>query len=241
MKPTDKILIIDDLFDSSTVDQLYSECQKHFQKNLLFNDVIDITHSIIDCHGLALSPKKYFPYSVNCWNILCLKIKKYVSEYCLEFGYDESFIVPFSCWAERSDTKITQERRDELFASADSINLLWKDGTSDLFEDWYTMDPHEKVEDTEVKKHFIRSVYNLHSPDSFFGTSIIFKEGIEKKIPAKQNRLLIYDGGSYPSTHYYPKKGVDSSKFENCFVGKYNIIFDWYINDPFDVPDWILP
>jgi hypothetical protein len=248
MKPTDKILIVDDCFNSSTVKELYFECQKHFEKNLLFSDEVDITHSIIDCHGLALSPSKYFPYSVNCWNILCLKIKKYVSEYCSEFGYDESFIVPFSCWAERVEIKISKEKYDLISNSRDILNSLWEEQQFDLFDEWgiedppdypYNMDSYEKVTDTQVKKHFLRSVYNLSSPDPFFGTSIFFDK--EKKIPAKQNRLLIYDGGSYPSAQYYPERESDCSNFRNCLVGKYNIIFDWYINDPFDVPDWILP
>lgn len=236
MKSTKEILIVDDLFDNSTVDELYAECQKHFEKNLLFNDDIEITQCIIDCHGLALSRSKYFPYSINCWNILCLKIKKYVSQYCQNFGYDESFIIPFSCWAERSATEMDLNSVQKLSSLPFETSRTYANGF-DCFND-----SPQKVfdQDGQVKKHFLRSVYNLHSPDPFFGTTVFFDYG-ERKISSKQNRLLIYDGGSYRSTHYYPKKGLDVINFENCLVGKYNIIFDWYINDPFDVPDWILP
>lgn len=236
MKPTEEVLIVDDLFDSSTIEQLYSECQKHFEKNLMFSDDIDVTHSIVDCHGLALSQSRYFPYSVNCWNILCLKIKKHVTEYCHKLGYDESFIIPFSCWAERSATEIDPNLL-EGFSALTNGGVFETGSEFDYFRDF-----PQKVfdQDGQVKKHFLRSVYNLHSPDCFFGTTIFFDSG-EKKIPSKQNRLIIYDGGSYRSTHYYPKKGSNTLNFENYLVGKYNIVFDWYINDPFDVPDWILP
>jgi hypothetical protein len=236
MKPTDEILIVDDLFDELTVNQLYKECQTHFEKNLMFDDDIEITNSIVDCHGLALSESMYFPYSVNCWNILCLKIKKYVVEYCNKFGYDESFVIPFSCWAERSATETTVD--PDLLDGYKYV--LYEGGVfkDDGFE--YFRDRPQKVEDHQVKKHLLRSVYNLHSPDPFFGTSVFFPSG-ERRIPAKPNRLIIYDGGSYPSTHYYPRKGSNTFYFEDHSVGKYNIVFDWYINEPFDVPDWILP
>ena len=58
------------------------------------------------------------------------------------------------------------------------------------------------VKDTQVKKkHFLRSVYNLVSYDSFYGTIIDFGE--VTKVDSKDNRLSIYDGGTYKSAHYY--------------------------------------
>ena len=84
------------------------------------------------------------------------------------------------------------------------------------------------VEDTQVKKHFLRSVYNLIPYHESYGTIIDFGE--VTKVDSKDNRLSIYDGGTYKSAHYYPNT-----------PGKCNIVFDWYINVPYDVPDWILP
>ena len=225
MNPTKEVYIIDDIFDDTTIDQLYSSCQKHFEDNLLSSDFIDITNSIVDCHGLALSQSKYFPYSEKCWNILCLKIKKYVVEYCSRCGYDESFVVPFSCWAERVDTGIKQD--------VESIKELIPDFDDLTPEDIFASDKPILVNDYQVKKHMLRVVYYLKTEDPFFGTKIYF-DGEEKKIQSKNNRLIIYDGYSYKSHHYYPEKLLD-------YRTQYNIVFDWYINDPFDVPDWVLP
>ena len=87
------------------------------------------------------------------------------------------------------------------------------------------------VKDTQVKKHFLRSVYNLVPYHESYGTRIDFHDVLKMtKVDSKENRLIIYDGGTYKSTHYYPNA-----------PGKYNIVFDWYINVPYDVPDWILP
>lgn len=235
MKPINDILIIDDVFDDDVINQLHINTLKHFEKNLMCSDFIDITNSIIDCHGLALSQSRYFPYSINCWNIFCLKIKKYVAEYCLKLGYDETFLIPFSCWAERSDTKMEKtiiERYNYLvdFFGDDSLSLV---------EPEFVNDSPQKVIDHQVKKHFIRSVYILDTPDPFFGTEV-YLEGKVKSIPSKKNRLIVYDG-SHPSTQIYPKKESKMVKLENPLVSRYNIIFDWYVNDPFDVPDWILP
>lgn len=227
MIPSKEVYIIDDVFDSSTADQLYESCQRHFEFNVLASDFIEITNSIVDCHGLALSKSKYFPYSENCWNILCLKIKKHVVEYCEELGYDESYVVPFSCWAERT----TQQDTSNLNL-LDSLGISGNLDSEGLQSSVY--DAPEIAIDDQVNKHMIRSVYNLISPDPFFGSVIYFDYKDIKRVYAKPNRLAIYDGGSYRSHHLYPEPKADNRQ-------KYNIIFDWYINDPFGVPDWVLP
>lgn len=198
----DEFYIIDNFFDVNTRKKLFQECINQFENNLLVSDYIDITNSIIDCHGLSLTNDKYFPYSVKCWNILSLKIKKFVTQYCARYGCDELSITPFSCWAERS-------------------------GNSNLK---YFSDTPTIVEDEQVKKHFIRSVYTLQNKNPECGTDIIIENDKVISIRSEENRLLIYDGIEYKSTQKYSTKDK-----------KYNIIFDWYINDPFDVPDWILP
>ena len=80
-----EIKIVDNLFDSQTISDLIDSVDKHFEHNLMFSDFIEVTNSIIDCHGLALSDTAFFPYSERCWNILCLKVKKNVDSYCKEF------------------------------------------------------------------------------------------------------------------------------------------------------------
>ena len=231
MNPSKEVYIIDDIFDDTTIDQLYSSCQKHFEHNLMSSDFIEITNSIVDCHGLALSKSKYFPYSENCWNILCLKIKKHVVEYCSKHGYDESFIVPFSCWAERSCWK--EEINNEIKVDVETIKELIVDFDELTPKDTFVADKPILVRDHQVKKHMLRSIYYLKTENSFFGTKIYFGNE-EKKVMSKENRLVIYDGYSYKSHHFYPENLLDHRV-------QYNIIFDWYINDPFDVPDWVLP
>ena len=46
-----------------------------------------------------------------------------------------------------------------------------------------------------------------------------------------QNSMVIFDG-SYKHTVLFPT---------NNHHIKYTINFSWYINKPFEVPDWILP
>lgn len=87
------------------------------------------------------------------------------------------------------------------------------------------------VDDNWLKKHMIRSVYYLQNNDPKFGTDLRIGNEI-KLIPGEQNSLAIFDGGSYPC----------SNKFlTNELNIQYNIVFDWYINEPFNVPDWVLP
>ena len=225
MNPTTEVLIIDDLFDESTISELKSSVEKQFNDNLLAKDFIEITESIVDCHGLALSDTAYFPYSERCWNILCLKIKKNVDKYSESLGIDPVSVIPYSCWAERS-----------VNASAEYTRPV--DGTIEFYfplrpNGNYVRDAAEIVKDPDgqVKKHFLRSVYSLESYESSYGTVIQFDNQFKcTKVESKDNRLIIYDGGSHKSAQYYPD-----------VPGKCNIIFDWYINEPYDVPDWILP
>ena len=216
-----EIKIVDDLFDSQTVCELIDSVDKHFEQNLMFSDFIEVTNSIIDCHGLALSDTAFFPYSERCWNIFCLKVKQNVDNYCKNLGVDPIAVIPFSCWAERS---LHSEQPVSAVTIEDILDIDYDTRPDASF----VRDDLAIVKDTQVKKHFLRSVYNLVSYDSFYGTIIDFGE--VTKVDSKDNRLSIYDGGTYKSAHYYPNT-----------PGKCNIVFDWYINIPYDVPDWILP
>ena len=69
-----EIKIVDNLLDSQTISELIDSADKHFEQNLMFSDFIDVTNSIIDCHGLALSDTAVF-LILRCWNIFCLKVK----------------------------------------------------------------------------------------------------------------------------------------------------------------------
>lgn len=93
----------------------------------------------------------------------------------------------------------------------------------------YFNDDFRLVDDNWLKKHMLRSVYYLQTDDSKFGTDIKIGNEI-KLIHGEQNSLVIFDGGTYPCSNKFPSNTT-----------KYNIVFDWYINEPFDVPDWVLP
>lgn len=202
---TEYIHIVNDVFSEDMVKELKKECDAHFRKNLLFSDKIEVTKCIIDCHGLALSTSSYFPYDKRCWNIFCLKIKKYVIEYFNMVNVDEYSIVPHSCWAERS---IKSNHKSEVYSEEFRI----------ADDDW-------------LNKHLVRSIYYLKNDNINNGTDIKYGNNI-KSISGLQNSLIIFDGGTNPSSNKFPT--------DNSFQ-KYNIVFDWYINDPFNVPDWVLP
>lgn len=220
---SDCVHVVKNVFSDDLQNTLKESSDKHFEHNLLQSDEIEITKCIIDCHGLALSPSSYFPYVERCWNIFCLKIKHHVLEYSKSICIDESLIVPHSCWAERSAIKKLKKPR---------ANTEFSSFKSSIFQDWFCY--HEKfkiVDDDWLKKHMIRSVYYLRNNDTQMGTDIKVGNKI-KSIPGEQNSLAIFNGGSYPC----------SNKFLiNTDFVKYNIVFDWYINIPFDVPDWVLP
>lgn len=195
--------VIDNLFDDQTISDLVHSVDIHFDCNLLSSDFIEITNSIVDCHGLALSNTAYFPYSERCWNILCLKIKREVDKYCM---VDPHIVTPFSCWAERSLNICAPLPKEEIGMD-----------TSVWDEPDYTYDY-----DGQVKKTFIRSVYKLTG-----SLGVKFEDEV---IELKKNSLIIYNGTENKSANIYPSQ-----------KGECNIIFDWYLNDPYDVPDWILP
>lgn len=209
----DYIHTVKNIFSDDLRTVLLKSCDNHFKHNLLQSDVIEVTKCIIDCHGLSLSTSSYFPYSERCWNIFCLKLKYHVLEYFKLMGIDESFIVPHSCWAERSKKEVDK-------------NLSEYESKTHIFNEDFRI-----VDDPWLKKHMIRSVYYLQNHDVYYGTDIIV-DGNVKSIPAEQNSLVVFDGGTYQCSNKFPIANQNL---------KYNIVFDWYINDPFNVPDWILP
>ena len=139
-----EIKIVDNLFDSQTISELIDSVDKHFEHNLMFSDFIDVTNSIIDCHGLALSDTAFFPYSERCWNIFCLKVKQNVDSYCKDLGIDPIAVIPFSCWAERSlysEQPVSAVTLEDVLDIDDSIKP-----NASLVRDSLTV-----VKDTQVK------------------------------------------------------------------------------------------
>ncbi len=118
----------------------------------------------------------------------------------------------------------------------DPFNVIpfscWSERSNSLsseYEDHNVMDDLEYAfdPDHQVKKTFIRSVYKLSG-----SLGVLMQDSSLKRreVELKENSLFIFNGTDYKSTNIYPPK-----------IGECNLIFDWYVNDPFDVPDWILP
>ena len=234
----DKVTVYSDFFDETLREDIFKESKKHFvSKNLLFDDTHQVTDCIIDCHGLNMSNSRYFPYEVNCWNILCLKIKQYVVKYAERFDCDSTDIIPFACWGERFSPECSGYVESPIADFEDVFNEYSKVPT-------FRYDSAKKSVDRkgQVQKHFIESTYTLYSTSPSVGTIVYLDEdkatetihgykSSPSHIETPQNSLIIYDG-NYRHTNMYPHK---------CHHQKYSINFTWYINRPFEVPDWILP
>ena len=110
-----RIDVFDDFLDLSTLEEIHNSSLKHYDHNLMSSDFVDITNSIIDCHGLRLSTTAYFPYDENCWNILSLAVKEKVADYVLdEYGFDRDYVIPYSCWGERVDSPQSYIENDKV-------------------------------------------------------------------------------------------------------------------------------
>tara|TARA_B100002019_G_C21266767_1_gene599866 strand:+ start:1717 stop:2445 length:729 start_codon:yes stop_codon:yes gene_type:complete len=234
---SDKVTIYEDFFDEALREEIYNECQKHFEpSNLNSDDSRQVTNCIIDCHGLNLSKTRFFPYDVNCWNIFCLKVKENVVKYAERFGCDSTDIIPFTCWGER----FSPECSNYVSSPTAEYDDLFNESKSPV---QFRYDRAIPTTDREgqVKKHFIHSTYTLYTTSPSVGIIAYLDDRVietlysNRSIPTHfdtpQNSMVIFDG-SYKHTVLFPT---------NNHHIKYTINFSWYINKPFEVPDWILP
>lgn len=224
-----RIDVFDDFLDLSTLEEIHNSSLKHYERNLMSSDFIDITNSIIDCHGLKLSTTAYFPYDENCWNILSLAVKEKVADYILdEYGFDRDYVIPYSCWGERVDSPQSYVRNDKIKDALFRVQSKTKYG-------YGAYDNPQFAKDDYGDMHMIRTILHVVVEDAENNSGLrVYFDGEVKKIDAKKNRLIIFDAYSYKNHVFYPIKEINKEK-------SYIIFFDWYINDPFRVPDWILP
>ena len=152
-------------------------------------------------------------------------------------------MIPFSLYGERISyaqyegvprSKWQHKIYSRIYEAGAQYDLKkWKKGTqvSGLRN---TSNPKITV-DKQVKKTFIRCVYYMQNKDDSFGTHVeTSKEVVRHK--GIENSVLIFNTSELPSYNIlaHNPKTVEVTP-------PTNIIFDWYINDPFDVPDWVLP
>ena len=83
------------------------------------------------------------------------------------------------------------------------------------------------------RKTFIRCVYYLQT-DGLFGTHVETPEVYHHT--GVENSVFIFNTSELPNYNILPHNPRTIEKTPPT-----NIIFDWYINDPFEVPDWVLP
>ena len=234
-----------DVFSDELRLDVIKASEKHFRNNLLDDDngIFQITESIIDCHGLALSPSSFFPYTERCWNIFVLKIRDLVYEYCDNAGISWHSMIPFSLYGERiSYTQYEGVPREKwnhkiysrTYEAGNHYDLRkWKTGKN-ITGLRNTSNP-KLQSDGQVKKTFIRCVYYMQNKDDSFGTHVETSEEVVRH-KGIENSVLIYCSSELPS---YNILAHNPETVE--VTPPTNIIFEWYINDPFDVPDWVLP
>ena len=224
-----RIDIFDDFLDPSTLEEIHNSSLKHYERNLMSSDFVDITNSIIDCHGLKLSTTAYFPYDENCWNILSLAVKEKVADYVLdEYGFDRDYVIPYSCWGERVDSPQSYVRNDKIKDALFRVQNKSKYGYGAYDDPRFAKDDYGDI-------HIIRTILHVVVEDVENNTGLrIYFDKESTKVDAKKNRLIIFDAYSYKNHVIYPIKEINKER-------SYIIFFDWFINDPFRVPDWILP
>ena len=187
-----------DVFSDQLRLDVLKASEKHFKNNLLDHDngIFQITESIIDCHGLSLSPSSFFPYTERCWNIFVLKIRDLVYEYCDNAEISWHSMIPFSLYGERISyaqyegvprSKWQHKIYSRIYEAGAQYDLKkWKKGTqvSGLRN---TSNPKITV-DKQVKKTFIRCVYYMQNKDDSFGThvetskEVVRHKGIENSV-----------------------------------------------------------
>lgn len=224
-----RIDVFDDFLDPSTLEEIHNNSLKHYENNLMSSDFVDITNSIIDCHGLKLSTTAYFPYDENCWNILSLAVKEKVADYVLdEYGFDRDYVIPYSCWGERVDSPQSYVRNDKIKDALFRVQNKSKYGYGAYDDPRFAKDDYGDI-------HIIRTILHVVVEDVENNSGLrIYFDKESTKVDAKKNRLIIFDAYSYKNHVIYPIKEINKER-------SYIIFFDWFINDPFRVPDWILP
>lgn len=226
-KVGNKIAKMQNVFSKHFVNFLYEDCQKQLELNLnneevsnFLDDVdIKISKCIIDCHGLRICDSDVkndlvFPYSVQNWNIFCLKMQNIMFEYCDKFSLDKSQLTPHSLWVERSSISKYKFRNKQ-------INRL--DDTDILLNKW--------LDDSNIPHY--RILYFLKNPDpNEYGLGVGNGESI-LTIPAEENSLYVIptNGGEYYSQY--------SMKTEDHII----LMFDWYLHpkDSKYSPAWKFP
>lgn len=200
-----------DLFDSKTIESLLSSCDQHFIQNLNRKSSTlnyQVTHCIMDCHGLHLTDSKVYPYCQEYWNIFCKTVCEKVKEYItllhpellyprwnykdfISTGYQ---IFPHSCWA----VKILPDKR------------RWKSRC------WL----QESFDDKFPEDTFITAIYYLQNSSKDNGTVVKYDESKYYKSDGVENSLFIFRGCEFGE--HIPFEDDESKtiiRFEFCILG----------------------
>jgi len=222
------IVKVENVFSKHFVNFLYKDCQQQLKFNIIkpyFVNLYDVTkrlhlsNCIIDCHGLnrcennEIEKDWNFPYSIQNWNIFCLKMQNIMFKYCDEFGIDKSELSPHSCWVERS----TISKNISVDVTLDDTDILLN-----------------SICKTNNLTHY-RIIYFLKAPNPKFGLTIV--NGNNKlSIPGEENCLYVVPSSPTNDSYHYTSFPTDN---ERHFV----LMFNWYLHPKefSEKPAWVFP
>ena len=222
------IVKVENVFSKHFINFLYKDCQQQLKFNVVkpyFVNLYDVTkrlhlsNSIIDCHGLnrcennGIEKDWDFPYSIQNWNIFCLKMQNIMFRYCDEFGIDKSELSPHSCWVERS----TISENISIDVTLDDTDILLN-----------------SICKTDNLTHY-RIIYFLKTPNPKFGLTIV--NGNNKlSIPGEENCLYVVPSSLTNDSYHYTSFPTDNE-------GHFVLMFNWYLHPKefSEKPAWVFP
>jgi hypothetical protein len=211
-----------DVFSEEIVSDLKESCEKHFIHNVITENpkmYFEFTETIIDCHGLALTPSRKYPYEEEWWNVFVLKAKKEVLKYAQISGIDPKIVAPFALWSFRiiEYASVLQYLNHNPYINTRSIE---DDGI-------------------EKGKKMISAIYYLNNPNENFGILVntnqndfIVRNETDFYINyGKENSFFILDS-SLP--HSFVAPSPEDLEISPVYI----IQFDFFINQPYTKAAW---
>jgi hypothetical protein len=211
-----------DVFSEEIMSYLRKSCEKHFIHNVIVENpkmYFEFTETIIDCHGLALTSSRKYPYEEEWWNVFVLKAKKEVLKYAQISGIDPKIVAPFALWSFR------------IIEYASVLQYL-------NHNPYINMRP---IEDNGIEhgKKMISAIYYLNNPNENFGilvktnqnNSVVRNETDFYINYGKENSFFILDSSLH---HSFVAPSPEDLKISPVYI----IQFDFFINQPYTKAAW---
>jgi hypothetical protein len=212
------------VFSEEIISNLKESCDKHFIHNVIIENpksYFEFTETIIDCHGLSLTPSLKYPYEEEWWNIFVLKAKKEVLKYAQFTGIDPKKVAPFAVWSYR------------IIEYLDINHYI-------NHNPYINMKPTEDG-GIEKGKKMIGLVYYLTNPNENFGILVNTEEVPYNNVKSeeinyyvdygKENSFFIFDASL---SHSFVPPSPEDLKISPAYV----IVFNFFINEPYSRAAW---